>query len=225
MRAPAPFVSFLVLLAVIAAAVAWWFAVSSGVIAPDAVRRWLAGVRGDPWAPVIVLATFLVAGVVAFPIHAVVLATAAVFGPWLGFAYSAIGAFTGTLAPYFAGGWLGKETVARLLGPTSQRVIDEVRRRGLLVVVGFRLVPVAPGTVVNLALGASGIRPADFLVGSAVGMIPGLLLVSIIGDRIGAVLADPTSGEIGLLALCVVAYSALIFGAHAFMTRRRRQGR
>ena len=210
-----------VLFTVLAAAIAWWFAVSTGLVAPATIGGWLAAVRGEPWAPAIVLATFLVAGSVAFPTHAVVLATAAVFGPWLGFAYSMVGAFLGALTPYVVGGWLGRETVTRLFGAKSQRVIDAVRKRGLLVVVGCRLMPVGPATVVNLALGASGIRLADFAAGTAVGQIPTLLLVSVIGDRLASVLRNPTVGEIGLLAVCGVAYAALILAMHAIMARRR----
>jgi phospholipase D1/2 len=201
----------------------WWAAGSAGIISADTIQHWLASARGNPWAPAVVLVTFLVAGVVAFPIHAVVLATAAVFGPWLGFAYSAIGSFSCALPPYFLGAYLGKERVARLLGSKSQRVFDALRKRGVLVVVGFRLVPVAPGTVVNLALGASGIRLADFVIGSAMGMIPGLLLISFIGDRLVAVMTNPAPGEVGLLALCIVAYLALVFGAQLLLSRRYRR--
>lgn len=224
MRTPAPLIAVAALTGVLGvAAFAWLIAGATEVITPDKIHHWLANVRDDPWAPVVILALFLIAGVVAFPIHVLVLATAAVFGPWLGFAYSAIGAFTCALAPYFAGAYLGKETLARLFGFKLQRVLDAVRKRGVLVVVGFRLVPVAPGTIVNLALGASGIRFADFVIGSIVGMTPGLVLISITGDQIVAVINEPTAGEIGLLALCIFAYLTLVFGAQLFLSRRRRQ--
>jgi len=208
----------------LAMACAWWLAGSAGIVTPDGIRHWMTSVRNEPWAPLMVLMIFLVAGVVAFPIHAVVLATAAVFGPWLGFAYSALGSFACALAPYFVGAWLGRETSARLFGPKLQYVLENVRKRGVLVVVGFRLVPVAPGTAVNLGLGASGIRFSDFAVGSAIGMIPGLILVSIIGDRLVTVLTAPTPRDVGLLALSIGAYAILVYGAQSMLSRRRQRG-
>ena len=224
MRAHTPLITAAALTAMLGvAALAWLIAGATEVITADRIRQGLAEVRANPWAPLMVLALFLIAGIVAFPIHALVLATAAVFGPWLGFAYSAIGSFACALAPYFAGAYLGKETLARIFGYKLQRVLNAVRRRGVLVVVGFRLVPVAPGTIVNLALGASGIRFTDFTIGSIVGMLPGLVLISITGDRIVSVINDPTASKFGLLALCILGYLTLVFGAQHLLTRSRQQ--
>jgi uncharacterized membrane protein YdjX (TVP38/TMEM64 family) len=213
------------LLGIMGVAFAWHFTGLAEIVTADRIRHFLASARGDPWAPALVLAAYLVGGVVAFPVNILVLATAAVFGPWFGFAYSALGVFTSAFLVYFVGAWLGKATVERILGPKLRRILEGARKRGVLVVVAFRVVPVAPGTVVNLALGASGIRLADFAIGSVVGMTPGLLLVSIMGDRLVAVIADPTAGEIGVLVLCVVAYFALAFAAQALLSRRRRLNR
>src|SRR5215212_5389726 len=180
------------LLVLTAIAVAWYLFAVTKVVTADQIQAFLASVRGDPWAPLWVLAAYLVAAVVAFPVNVLMLATAAVFGPWLGFAYSALGVFTSAFLVYFVGAYLGKATVERLLGPKLRRVLDGARKRGVLVVVAFRVVPVAPGTVVNLALGASGIRLTDFAIGSVVGMTPGMLLMSIMGDRIVALITEPT---------------------------------
>jgi uncharacterized membrane protein YdjX (TVP38/TMEM64 family) len=201
---------------------AWYLFAVNQVVTADQVQAFLASVRGDPWAPLWVLAAYLIAAAVAFPVNVLMLATAAVFGPWLGFAYSALGVFTSAFLVYFVGAWLGKATVERLLGPKLRRVLDGARKRGVLVVVAFRVVPVAPGTVVNLTLGASGISLADFAIGSVVGMTPGMLLMSIMGDRIVALITEPTLGEVGVLVLCVVAYLALVFVVQALLSRRRR---
>src|SRR4051812_20491721 len=105
------------LLGLMAIAFAWYLFAIAEVVTSDQIRRFLVDVRGDPWAPIWVLAVYLVAGVVAFPVNVLMLATAAVFGPWLGFAYSALGVFTSAFLVYFVGAYLGKATVERLLGP------------------------------------------------------------------------------------------------------------
>ena len=223
MRIKALLIVAILLLGIVGVAFAWTFTGLAEVVTAERIRSLLAVARGDPWAPVLVLVAYLVAGVVAFPVNVLILATAAVFGPWLGFAYSTLGVFTSAFLIYFVGAHLGKASVARLAGPKLQRILDAVRERGILVVVAFRIVPVAPGTVVNLALGASGIRFTDFAIGSVVGMLPGLLLVSIIGDRIVDLIMEPTAGQVGIVVLCATTYLALVFATQAFLSRRRRQ--
>jgi phospholipase D1/2 len=48
----------------------------------------------------------------------------------------------------------------------------------VLAVAAIRLVPIAPFTLVNLIAGASKIRFADYLLGTVIGMAPGLVLMS-----------------------------------------------
>lgn len=54
-------------------------------------------------------------------------------------------------------------------------------------------------------------------------MTPGLLLVSIMGDRLVALIANPTLGEVGVLVLCIVTYLGLAFVAQIFISRHRRR--
>jgi uncharacterized membrane protein YdjX (TVP38/TMEM64 family) len=214
-----------VLLGILAIAAAWHVTGLAEIITTDRIQGFLASARGDPWAPLLVLAAFLLAAVVAFPVNALVLATAAVYGPWYGFTYSMLGVFSSAFLVYFVGAWLGKAPLARLLGPKFQHILEGIRERGVLVVVAFRVVPVAPGTFVNLALGASGLRLSDFAIGSVVGMTPGLLLVCIMGDRLMALIANPTLGEVGVLVLCIASYLGLAFVAQMFLSRHRRRQR
>lgn len=213
------------LLGMLAIGAAWHFTGLAEIVTTDRIRDVLASARGDPWAPLLVLAAFLLAALVAFPVNALVLATAAVYGPWYGFAYSVLGVFTSAFLVYFVGAWLGKAALARLLGLKFQHLLEGIRERGVLVVVAFRVVPVAPGTVVNLALGASGIRLSDFAIGSVIGMTPGLLLVSIMGDRLVALIANPTLGEVGVLVLCIASYLGLALVAQILLSRHRRRQR
>lgn len=214
-------IAIALLLGLIALVAAWAAAGAAGIVSADRLRLLLAEARAHPWAPALVLAAFLVGGVVAFPMHLLILTTAAVFGAWLGFFYSAVGAFSSALLMYFAGMWLGKASLAQLFGPRLQRVLAAARDRGFMVVVAFRILPVAPGTMVNLGLGVSGIRPVDFIAGTVVGMTPGLLLMSVMGDRLMAFVSEPTRHEAILLGLCVAAYVAFVVGMQRFLSQRR----
>jgi phospholipase D1/2 len=221
MQTRALLIAAVILLAIFGLAVAWWVAGKAGIVTFDEISRLLAIARATHWAPALVLAAFLIGAAVAFPVNLLILATAAVFGPWLGFLYSSLGAFSSAFLLYFVGAHLGKTVLARLFGPRLQRVLEAARKQGFWVVVAFRVVPVAPGTVINLGLGASGIRTGDFAMGTFIGMTPGLLLVSIMGDRLVALVTNPTLDGVGVLLLCMVAYLAFVVVARAFLSRRR----
>ena len=94
------------LIAMLAIAAAWHFTDLAGIVTADRIQAFLATARGNAWAPLLVLAAFLLAAVVAFPVNALVLATAAVYGPWYGFAYSMLGVFSSAFLVYFVGAWL-----------------------------------------------------------------------------------------------------------------------
>jgi phospholipase D1/2 len=169
----------------------------------------------------VVVTVFVLGGLIMFPLNILVLATAAVFGPWFGLLYSMLGALSSSVLMYFVGARFGKEALGRMLGRRWPKALESVRQRGLLTVVAFRVVPVAPFTLVNLAAGASGIGLADFVLGSVLGWAPGLLLLSFVGDRIVRLVSNPDLAEIGALVLCIVAYVAVAFAAQALLSRWR----
>jgi phospholipase D1/2 len=207
-------------LVVLGIALAWRYTPLSELVTADNVRAVLKSVRGEPWAIVIVMLVFVLAGAIVFPLNVLILTTAAVFGPWLGILYGGAGTVTSGLVMYSIGGLLGREALYRMLGERWRHGLEGVRKRGLLAVVTFRLLPIAPFTLVNLAAGASGIRFVDFLVGTLIGMLPGLVLLSIMGDRIVRILAEPSAGDIAILVLCVAGLIGLAIAAQAVLSRR-----
>lgn len=206
-------------LLVVALTLAWRFTGLSGLADAGEVGDLLEAARGAPWAFLAVMAVFLVGGASAFPVTVMIVATAAVFGPWWGMLYAALGVAASALAMYGLGARFGQEALAGLLGARWERLQAALRRRGLLAMVAIRVVPVAPFTLVNLAAGASPIRFADFALGTLIGMGPGLAALCLMGDRIVRVFHHPVPGEIALLALCVAVWIGLSFAAQAVVSR------
>src|SRR5262249_53338745 len=135
---------------ILALALAWYATPLAQWADPDAVRASLAELGQSPWAPVLVVATFVAAGLVAFPVTVLIAATAAAFGAWPGLPYATIGVLASAAITYAVGARLGKQALRAVLGPRLNRVRRRIARQGVVAVATVRLVPLAPFTVVNL---------------------------------------------------------------------------
>ena len=198
---------------------AWQFTGLKEFAQPDRIRELLQGAEGEPWALGLVVGLFLLGGAVAFPVTILILATAAAFGPWWGMLYSAAGVAASAGLMFAVGARFGQTVPRRLLGRRWDKLRDRLQRRGLLAMVALRVVPVAPFSLVNLAAGAGSIRFIDFGLGTLIGMGPGIAAIALMGDRIAKVLANPSAGQIAVLALCVACWIGLSFGAQAIVSR------
>jgi phospholipase D1/2 len=206
-------------LLLLALTLAWHYTPLAELAQPDMVRRSLASFAQNPWAPLVVILTFVTGGFVAFPVTVLIAATAAAFGPWPGLAYAACGVLVSASLTYAIGARLGKETLRNVLGPRLNRIRRRIARQGIIAVATVRLVPLAPFTVVNLVAGASAIRPIDYLAGTALGMLPGLVVLSVLGHQIMRIITYPTPADLALLAAAVAAWIALSIGLQVLVTR------
>jgi phospholipase D1/2 len=198
---------------------AWYVTPLAEWADPDGVHDWLRSADRQPWAGAVVIGTFLAGGLVAFPVTILIAATAAAFGPWYGFLYAVLGVLASALASYALGARFGQGALRRVLGRRLDRIRERIERQGVLAVAAIRVVPVAPFTFVNLAAGASAIKLVDYIVGTLLGMLPGLVVMSALGHRIVAILSDPSVGEVVLLAAAVIGWIGLSLAVQALVSR------
>lgn len=206
-------------LAVLALALAWYLSPLADLADPDRVRGALQQFAAGAWGPVVVLIAFIGGTLLLFPVTILIAATAAAFGPWLGFAYSVLGTLMAALIAFGLGALVGREALSNVMGPRLNRIRQKVRRKGVLAVALIRLVPLAPFGVVNLAAGASRIRLIDFMLGTAVGMLPGIAAMAVLGHQITQLVTEPTFMSFVWLALAVLAWIALSLGIQATVSK------
>ena len=200
----------------------WRYSDLQALAKPGALEGLLADITANPLAPVVVIALFVCAGLVGFPVTVLIAATAVSFGTWPGLPYAAAGSLASATVTYGVGSWLGAGMLRRLLGPRLNRIRRAVARRGIFAITAVRLVPVAPFTLVNLVAGALKVSLSDYLVGTALGLLPGLAAMSVLGGRLAGVLADPTLFDVGVVLAAVIAWLGLSIGLQALFTRARR---
>jgi phospholipase D1/2 len=201
----------------------WHFTPIAEFVTRERVQGLLSAAAADVWAPLWVLLTYLIAGLVAFPVLVLIVATAATFGPWLGFLYALMGVLSSALLTYFIGAWLGRDMLRRTLGARLNRIRQEMDERGILAVAAIRAVPVAPFTLVNLTAGACSIALVDYVVGTVIGMLPGLIAISALGHQISTMLMDFSVENVALVLLLILCWIAVAWSAQSLVRRLRRR--
>lgn len=184
----------------------------------EALPGWLAAVRGAGGLGVVGFVGLYVAWtVLLLPGSALTAAAGAVWGVGPGLCVASPASVLGaTVAFLLSRGALRARVERRVRGdPRLQAVDREVGRGGLRAVLLLRLSPLVPFNVLNYALGLTGVRLRDYVVGSFFGMLPGTLLYVWLGslaEEAGQVAAGRGGPErLAVLVLGLVATAILAF--------------
>lgn len=180
--------------------------------APEQLRADLAA--AGPAALLLFVALYAVATLAPLPKNALAALAGLVFGLAMGVAIVLVAALLGAVAAFGLGRALGRDAVERLTGARVARVDALLRRRGLLAVVAVRLVPVLPFTAINYAAGLTAVSARDYILGTALGIVPGTVAYV----ALGAYGTTPGSWPFVLAVLALVTLTA---GGAALARRRR----
>jgi phosphatidylserine/phosphatidylglycerophosphate/cardiolipin synthase-like enzyme/uncharacterized membrane protein YdjX (TVP38/TMEM64 family) len=177
------------------------------------LARLIRRIDALPLAPLIVLTGYVIASIVSVPITLLIAATGLVFGAWPGIGYALGGTLLSAIATYGLGVLLGRDAVRRLAGARANRLSERIGERGIVTVMVLRLLPIAPFTIVNLVAGASHIRLRDYMIGSVLGMVPGILLTVTFAHQLVNAIRHPGVGSVAAMlaiGLALVGVSVLL---------------
>lgn len=201
-----------VLLLLLVLAVAWQS------LKPEALVASLRGL-GESLGPGLAVAALALALVLAVPLGPLTLASQIALGPWLGSACVMAGALLAAAVSQRLGRSLGHELLLKLAGPKLRRLSESLERRGLLAVIALRLVPVAPFAIVNMVAGSTHLKTRDMLLGTAIGMLPGTVIMAVFTDQLMQALLQPGPGRWALLGGIVALIALGGWGLRRWMNR------
>jgi uncharacterized membrane protein YdjX (TVP38/TMEM64 family) len=133
------------------------------------------------WGPALFFALYTGLALIPCPKALLTAAGGALFGLWAGAALSLAGALVGAVISFGVGRLLGRDAVDRLIRGRLARVDALLSDHGLSAVLVVRLVPLVPFIAINYASGLSGVRFRHYVLGSALGMVPGSLAYAALG--------------------------------------------
>jgi phospholipase D1/2 len=193
----------------------WQFTPLAQYLDGNLITGWAREAGKAWWVPVLTVLAFTPASYVMFPRPLITLFAVIAYGPIWGFVIAMSGIQVAAWTSYVAGRRLDPGTIRRLAGAKLERILQVLRRRGLLAMTALRLVPLAPFAVEGFVAGAIRMRMWEFLLGTAIGILPGTLTSTVFGDQLQAWLDDPARINYWLIAFVLF----LLGGATWFVRR------
>ena len=160
--------------------------------------------------------TFVCAAFLGAPQWALIAGVVIAFGPVTGGVYSWIATLFSASLDFWLGRWIGAERLRSYGGALVNRIIRIVRNNGLMTSFAVRFVPTGPFVLVNMAAGVSRMRFSSFFLGTALGIVPKIAIVALVGQGL-------ISGSEGKLVMTVFIGLALLLIGVMFLARKRLQ--
>ena len=180
--------------------------------------------RFGKWAAIAYIGLFTLLPAFFFPVAVLALAGGLLFGLFWGSIYTFAGAVLNCSVMFFLARYVGRKKAEQLiqkkLSPLWQSRLQSLNSSGgfaLLVI--LRLIPAVPYNLINYAFGLTSISYGTYILGSAIGIIPGTLAFINIGDKALDVTSPDFWIAIGLLGL-LLAVTALL-GKKLFPTNKQ----
>jgi uncharacterized membrane protein YdjX (TVP38/TMEM64 family) len=171
--------------------------------------------HGPVTARLIYVAVYIVGTVALLPGTVLSFAGAVLFGPYEGTLYTWVGATIGATLAFLMARVLGRDFVERLFGGRFAAFDQRIREHGFAGLLLIRLLPLFPFNAVNFGCGLTGIRLRDYVLATAIGIVPGTFVYQFLFAKFGRrilteglrleYLADPELWlAIGLFAAFVI---------------------
>lgn len=181
--------------------------------------------RASHWTIPLFITGTVVASVISFPLIFFLILGGILFGAYWGTLLNWSAALAGATISYFLGLYLGRPLFRNFAQKKIPALAGWIKEKGFWAILILRVIGVFPFTVVNFVAGASRIRLANYLLATALGMLPGTFLISYFSDSIlqGTVHFKSKSSQLlwGLLLLL------LLWSVSSFLKKwwlRREQG-
>ncbi|MGQ0546114.1 MAG: TVP38/TMEM64 family protein [Betaproteobacteria bacterium] len=201
----------MILLAALAAA--WRWTPLAEYLTPQRIMGWARAVRETPWAPLVAVLAYTPASLILFPRPLVTLFIVVAFGLWHGIAYSVTGVLLAALVTYYLGRAMPQQALRNVAGDGAEALAKGARRHGVLSVLAFNLMPVPPFAVQNMIAGAARIRVWEYMLGSLLSLIPGIVAMAVFGDQVLNALREEAQVSWWAVAGALTGMGVLVFFA------------
>jgi uncharacterized membrane protein YdjX (TVP38/TMEM64 family) len=186
-----------------------------GGIDPEALKAFLT--RAGIWAPIAYIAVYVVATALVLPSTVLNLTGGAIFGAWFGTMWTSLAAVIAAIVTFAFTRTLGRDWVSHRLAGRWQAMDAEISQGGMFYIFAIRLLPIIPYGIVNFAAGLTSVSWRDYIIGTILGTVPGILPFVMLGS---SGLRMVQTGEVLPLMLALALIGILVGGSTWYRRRR-----
>jgi len=177
----------------------------------DEIAEALRALRDDPFALGYVLLGYGLGTMLFMPITALIAGTLLAFEPVRGFFYAFIGVQLAATTTYYCGRVLGGRALDHLSGPRIRKLQKLLQDHAVRASAAARALPVGNFTLLNWLIGGLRVPFRWFILGNALGSLPGLLVLAIFANHLASALKNPQPEQIALLVGVGVGFMLFIW--------------
>ena len=155
------------------------------------------------FAPLVYILIFTLVPLTVIPNSLLAISGGALFGIYYGTLYTIIGALSGATIAFALSRYLGKSIAEKLIKQKADWLNEHAEKNGFMIVFLLRLIPLIPFDAISYGAGLSKIRYMDFLGATCIGILPGVLVYSNIGDKSLDIYSADFYLSLAILALLV----------------------
>jgi len=158
-----------------------------------------------PWAVAISAALMVGQAIIApLPANVITITNALVFGPVWGSLLSWFTTVLGASLCFLLSKTFGKRFAEKTVGDSLQRAENFFRRYGLFAMFVLRIMPFVPFDAVSYGAGLIGVPYTRFLLATAIGIIPSILVYSYLGTVIAGIYWWVLVGLLGVSLIGII---------------------
>lgn len=203
-----------------ALAAAWRWTPLAEIATAENILDFTRAVRERWWAPPVMIGAYTVGAFVMFPRPLLTLVSVITFGVLPGLAYATAGVLLAALVTYYAGRMMKRKTVRAVAGEGVEEISKPLKRHGVIAVFAANMMPTPPFAVQNIIAGAIRIRLWEFMLGTFLALLPGILAWTVFGEQIRNGLEGADKVSYWMIGAAVVLLGAFIYLTRHWLKRK-----
>ncbi|MGC3974476.1 MAG: VTT domain-containing protein [Nitrospira sp.] len=186
-------------------AAAWRWTALGQLLDLEALVSYAQALGRSPLGLVAVMGGYVVGGMFAVPVTLLLIVTILAFGPWLGALSALAGSLLSAITLFGLGRVMGWYRIRRWAGSRVEHLSRRIAERGFWAVLLVRILPIAPFSVINLIAGASSVSLRNFMLGTVLGMLPGIAIMAAFVSRVEEAVREPSWQAFAIVGMVVAA--------------------
>jgi uncharacterized membrane protein YdjX (TVP38/TMEM64 family) len=169
------------------------------------------------FAPIIYIIVYIIGTILIIPSTPLNMSGGAIFGLFWGTIWTTIAAVSAAIISFAFTRTIGQDIAIKKLAGKWEAIDAEMRQGGLFYMFAIRLLPLIPYGIVNFTAGLTSISFRNYLIGTLLGTVPGIIPFVALGSGIQALKSGDVIPFMGALTL-----TGILIGMATWYRRKRK---